>query len=329
MTRSAPSWYCSPLYLISMSLIAFISMIAVVGVLVSQDKPLSEFRIGYQKGGPVMILKSTGELDRRLHPLGVKIRWSEFASGPPLLEALNAGELDFGVAGNAATVFAQAAADSQLVYLAAESPSPHAAAILVPKDSSARTLQDLKGKTIAFTRGSNTHYFLIRALEQAHLSLDDVKQANLSPTDARAAFESGSINAWVIWDPFYAEARNRPGRRALTDGAGIVDESVIYSSIRGTAQEHRDLVRIVIEEIAKTDNWMRTHPEQAARHLSNETGVPVQIWEKSISRHGYGVIPIDKHIVAQQQAVADAFYSLGLLPAHDKVASAMLSRQSQ
>jgi len=123
MMRSAASWYRSVLYFISTSLSALISLTAVIGVLASQDKPLPEFRIGYQKSGPLMILKSTGELDRRLQPLGVKIRWSEFPSGPPLLEALNARELDFGIAGNAATVFAQAAADSQLVYLAAESPA--------------------------------------------------------------------------------------------------------------------------------------------------------------------------------------------------------------
>lgn len=139
MMRSAASWYRSVIYFISTSLTALISLTAVVGVLASQDKPLPEFRIGYQKGGPLMILKSTGELDRRLQPLGVKIRWSEFPSGPPLLEALNAGELDFGIAGNAATVFAQAAPDSQLVYLAAESPSPHAEAILVPRNSPARS----------------------------------------------------------------------------------------------------------------------------------------------------------------------------------------------
>ena len=198
----------------------------------------------------------------------------------------------------------------------------------MPTNSPARTVQDLKGKTIAFSRGSNAHYFLIKALERAHLSLDDIRQANLSPTDARAAFESGSIDAWVIWDPFYAEAELNLGARPLTDGAGIVDESVIYSSTRAIAQERSDLFRIVIEEIGKTDDWIRVHPDLAARRLSNETRVPVRIWEKAISRRSYGIIPIDEHILAKQQAIADAFYSLGLLPTPEKVASAWLSKQS-
>jgi sulfonate transport system substrate-binding protein len=146
------------------------------------DEPLSELRIGYQKGGALLILKSSGELDRRLGTPGVKVRWAEFPSGPPLLEAMNAGALEVGVAGNAATVFAQGAADSPLVYLAVSVPNPHGDAILVPKNSPLRTLADLKGKTIAFTRESNAQYFLIRALEHAHIGLREVRQADLSPT---------------------------------------------------------------------------------------------------------------------------------------------------
>jgi len=170
----------------------------------------------------------------------------------------------------------------------------------------------LKGKTIAFTRGSNAHFFLIRVLQQAHLTLDDVKQANLSPTDARAAFENGSIDAWAIWDPFYAEAELNLDARLLADGAGIVDESVIYSSTRTIAQEHHDLFRIVVEEISKTDDWMRSHPDLAAQQLSNGTSVPLPIWQKAIARRNYGVIPINAELLAKQQAIADVFYSLGL-----------------
>jgi sulfonate transport system substrate-binding protein len=326
---SAAKWYRSFSYVVSALLLGLVSTIAVIGVFASPDKAISELRIGYQKGSSLMVLKSTGDLDRRLDPLGVKIRWSEFPSGPPLLEALNAGELDFGIAGNAATVFAQAATDSQLVYLAAEAPSPHADGIVVRKDSPARTLQDLKGKTIAFTHGSNAHYFLIKALQKAHLSLDDIKQADLSPTDARAAFENGSVDAWVIWDPFYAEAEVNLGARLLTDAVGIVDDSIIYSSLRPVAQQHSDLFHAVIEEIGKTDGWIRTHPELAAAQLSTETGVPFAIWQKAISRRDYRVIPIDRQLFVKQQAIADVFYSLGLLPTPEKVASAALTNSSR
>jgi sulfonate transport system substrate-binding protein len=314
---------------ILIALFAVTMALAPVGVPVGaeasllHDEPLSELRIGYQKGGPLLILKSSGELDRRLGTLGVPVRWAEFPSGPPLLEALNAGALEVGVAGNAATVIAQAAADSPLVYLAVSVPNPHGDAILVPKDSPIRTLADLKGKTIAFTRGSNAQYFLIRALQHAHISLDEVRQAGLSPTDARAAFESGSVDAWIIWDPFYADAQLNLGARVLIDGTGLVDDSVFYVSTRSAADKHRQILQIVVDEIEKTERWMQAHPYDAARQLAEATSLPLNIWQTALSRHSYGVKAVDQKAIDSQQSIADTFFSLGLLPAKENVASAI------
>jgi len=314
---------------ILIALFAVAMALAPVGVPVGaeaslpHDEPLSELRIGYQKGGPLLILKSSGELDRRLGTLGVPVRWAEFPSGPPLLEALNAGALEVGVAGNAATVIAQAAADSPLVYLAVSVPNPHGDAILVPKDSPIRTLADLKGKTIAFTRGSNAQYFLIRALQHAHIDLGEVRQAGLSPTDARAAFESGSVDAWIIWDPFYADAQLNLGARVLIDGTGLVDDSVFYVSTRSAADKHRQILQIVVDEIEKTERWMQAHPYDAARQLAEATSLPLNIWQTALSRHSYGVKAVDQKAIDSQQSIADTFFSLGLLPAKENVASAI------
>jgi sulfonate transport system substrate-binding protein len=314
---------------ILVALLAVATALAPTGVPVGaeapllHDEPLSELRIGYQKGGPLLILKSSGELDRRLGTLGVTVRWAEFPSGPPLLEALNAGALEVGVAGNAATVFAQAAADSPLVYLAVSVPNPRGDAILVPKDSPIRTLADLKGKTIAFTRGSNAQYFLIRALQHAHIGLSEVRQAGLSPTDARAAFESGSVDAWIIWDPFYADSQLNLGARVLVDGTGLVDDSVFYVSTRSTEQKHGQILQIVVEEIKKAEGWMQAHPDDAARQLADATGLPLNIWQTSVGRHNYGIKAVDQKAIDSQQSIADAFFSLGLLPAGENVASAV------
>ena len=293
------------------------------------DEPLEELRVGYQKGGPLLILKSSGHLEDRLKPLGVHVRWAEFPSGPPLLEALNAGALDLGVAGNAATVFAQGAAQSELVYLAAEIANPRGEAVLLPRDSKLHSLADLKGKTVAFTRASNAHYFLIRALERAHLGLNDIRPAGLSPTDARAAFESGSVDAWVIWDPFYADAQLNLGARVLADGTGLVDDSVFYVSNRLTVRKHGHLLHLVIDEIAKTDQWMQAHPADAAKQLSEATGLPLNIWQTSIGRHSYGIGPVDQKTIDAQQSIADTFFSLGLLPVRENVASAVWPRASR
>lgn len=312
------------------ALLVFAIAVAATGISSSaegpqaKDEPLPELKIGYQKGGPLLILKSSGNLERRLAPLGVHIRWAEFPSGPPLLEALNAGALDLGVAGNAATVFALGATDSQLVYLAAETSSSRGEAILVPGDSRLRTLADLKGKTVAFTRASNAQYLLIRALQSAHLGLADIRQADLSPTDARAAFESGSLDAWVIWDPFYADAQLNLKARVLADASGLTNDSVFYLSTRPVAEKHGHTLRVVIEEIEKTDQWMEAHPVDAAGQLAQATGLPLNIWQTSIARHNYGIKPVDRKIINAQQGMADAFFSLGLLPSREDAAKAVL-----
>src|SRR5690606_24515199 len=121
-------------------------------------------RIGYQKYGTLVLLKAKGTLEKRLAEQGVEVKWTEFPGGPQLLEGLNVGSVDFGVTGETPPVFAQAAG-ADLLYVAHEPPEPTGEAILVPKDSSIKSVAELKGKKVALNKGSNVHYLLVRALE--------------------------------------------------------------------------------------------------------------------------------------------------------------------
>src|SRR5690606_18991835 len=160
-------------------------------------------RIGYQKSSTLItVLKTRATLEQKLGALGVKVTWHEFASGLPLLEALNVGAVDVSAdVADTVPIFAQAAG-AQLTFIAQEAPSPTAQAIVVKADSPIKTVADLRGKRIGFAKAAGAHYLLIAALEKAGLSLKDVQQAYLAPADGRAAFERNSIDAWVIWDPF-------------------------------------------------------------------------------------------------------------------------------
>ena len=122
-------------------------------------------RIGFQKYGKLVLLKSKGTLEQKLAPHGYTVAWTEFPSGPPLLEALNAGAVDFGNVGETPPVFAQAAGIA-FYYVAYEPPAPRGEAILLPKDSPIKTVADLKGRKIALNKGSNVHYFLVKVLEE-------------------------------------------------------------------------------------------------------------------------------------------------------------------
>ncbi|CAN5395066.1 hypothetical protein BH09PSE6_BH09PSE6_06940 [soil metagenome] len=164
-----------------------------------------KLRIGFQKSSTLMIyLKSRGTLEAALAPQGVTVQWYEFTSGLPLLEALNVGALDVTAdVADAVPPFALAAG-AKLTYYAIETPSPQAQAIVVPKQSPITSVAQLKGQKIAFAKGAGAHYLLLEALTQQGLSIKDIEPAYLAPADARAAFENGSVGAWVIWDPFLA-----------------------------------------------------------------------------------------------------------------------------
>ncbi len=197
------------------SAVLSISMVAAtVGASYGQDKVV---RIGFQKYGKLVLLKSKGTLEEKLKAAGYKVVWTEFPSGPPLLEALNVGAIDFGNTGEAPPIFAQAAG-APIQYVAFEPPAPKGEAILVPRGSKLTSVADLRGKKVALNKGSNVHYLLVKALEKAGVKYSEIEAVFLAPADARAAFERGAVDAWVIWDPFQAAAEAATGARTLADG---------------------------------------------------------------------------------------------------------------
>jgi sulfonate transport system substrate-binding protein len=275
------------------------------------DSP--KLRIGVQKYGTLIVLQARGTLEQRLASSGIAVEWVEFPGGPQLLEALAVGSLDFGTTGEAPPVFAQAAG-APLLYVAVEPPAPRGEAILVPKDSPIQSVADLKGKRIAFNKGSNVHHLLVELLGKAGLQLHDVRSVFLAPADARAAFERGSVDAWVIWDPFLAAAQEATGARILADGAGVVSNHQFYLASRGFAAGHADLLRVVLAEIAAVDEWAAEHQPEVVKLLAPRTGIKAEAIEAALSRLAYGVRPLTPEIIAEQQRIADSFHRLGLIP---------------
>jgi sulfonate transport system substrate-binding protein len=284
-------------------------------------------RIGYQKYGTLVLLKARGTLEKKLAPLHVEVQWTEFPAGPQLLEGLNVGSIDFGTVGEAPPIFAQAAG-ADLIYVGNEPPASAAEAIVVPKDSSITNLSQLKGKKIALNKGSNVHYLLVKLLEKAGLKYSDIDAVYLTPADARAAFERGSVDAWAIWEPFLAAAQKQVGARILADGRGVVDNHQFFLASRSYAQQRADVVAIVIDQVAAVDEWAKAHTSDAAVALQPLIGLDEPTLELALSRGGYGVAPVTDSVMAEQQNVADAFYDLRLIPRHINVRDATLPQTS-
>lgn len=270
-------------------------------------------RIGYQKYGTLVLLKAKGTLEKRLAEQGVEVKWTEFPGGPQLLEGLNVGSVDFGVTGETPPVFAQAAG-ADLLYVAHEPPAPSGEAILVPKGSPIKSVAELKGKKVVLNKGSNVHYLLVRALEDAGLKYSDITPVYLPPADARAAFERGSVDAWVIWDPFQSAAEKQLQARSLRDGTGLVDNHQFYLATRSYAEQHPQVIGTLVEEIRGVGEWVKDNLDEATSQVAPLIGLSPEITRQAVERQGYGAQFITLEVVEAQQKIADTFTELKLIP---------------
>jgi sulfonate transport system substrate-binding protein len=300
---------------IAVAVLSMSTALAGVGATYGQEKVV---RIGFQKYGKLVLLKSKGTLEDKLKAAGYKVVWTEFPSGPPLLEALNVGAIDFGNTGEAPPIFAQAAG-APIQYVAYEPPAPKGEAILVPKDSKLSSVADLRGKKIALNKGSNVHYLLVRALQKAGVKYSEIEPVFLAPADARAAFERGAVDAWVIWDPFQAAAEAATGARTLADGTGIVSNYQFYFSSKKFLESDPRIVDLVLAQLSEVDDWAKGDIHAVAEQLAPAIGLPVPVVEAALKRQAYGIKPITDSVIADQQQVADAFFALGLLPKQIKI----------
>jgi sulfonate transport system substrate-binding protein len=282
-------------------------------------EPLPQLRIGYQKSAVnLVILKQQGVLEKRFP--GTKITWAEFPAGPQLLEALSVGSLEFGLTGDSPPVFAQAAG-KDLLYVAAEPPKPDSSAILVLGDSPIKTTAELKGKKIALQKGSSAHYLLVRAVEKAGLTWNDIQPIYLAPADARAAFERRSVDAWAIWDPFYAATELAINPRVLATGRQLSSNNSFYLSSRAFASRHAQTLSALLQELTRADTFAQTRRKETIKLIADFSGLDAGIVSLFIQRRPTSpVSPLSAATVADQQRVADAFFKLGLIPRPVKVA---------
>ncbi len=282
-------------------------------------EPLTLLRIGYQKSAVnLVILKQQGVLEKRF--LQTKVQWIEFPAGPQLLEALAFGSLEFGLTGDSPPVFAQAAG-KDMVYAGAEPSKPESSAILVPKDSAILTLSDLKGRKVALQKGSSAHYLLVRAVEQAGLKWSDIQPIYLAPADARAAFERKSVDAWVIWDPYYAATELAIQPRVLTTGRGLSGNNSFYLASLPFATQHAPAIGILFEELTRADRFAQQHRPETIKLISDFSGLDAGVVSLFLQRRPPSPVGLlSAETVVDQQRVADAFTRLALIPKPVKVA---------
>lgn len=274
-----------------------------------------ELHIGYQKGTAVLIVsKARRDLETDLQKTGVaRVDWIEFPFGPPMLEAVTAGAVDIGSVGDTPPIFAQAGGGDILYALAVPS-SPHA--ILVPDGSPIRALADLRGKRVAFGKGSSAHNILLKALRFAGLSYQDIQPIYLGPSEATAAFTGGKIDAWVIWDPYYALAEAQLGARVIanTEQTPQLASQSFYIANTHFAKEHPTLLRAALDSVINTIAWADKHRNEVAALAAKSTGLPLSIQQRAFARAPFSHSGFTDALLDEQQATADAFFEQKLIP---------------
>lgn len=271
--------------------------------------------ISYQRSSTLFILlKRTGELEKKLKPLGYDVSWHEFSTG--LLQSLNAGSVDLHAdVADAFALFTQAA-NAPLTYYAEETAAPSAQAIIVPPDSPIHSVADLKGKRVAVAKGSGCNYLLLSALAKAGLTINDIQVRYLEAPDALAAFRGGNIDAWAIWDPFLGAQQREAHVRVIADGSnGVAQYNRFYTATTAFADKHPDVLRVVFDELNTTGKWVKTHPQEAAQILGPLWGnIPEATVELANGRRSYDIVPVRRDQLAEQQRIADTYHAAGLVP---------------
>jgi sulfonate transport system substrate-binding protein len=273
---------------------------------------VKEIRVGYQKTGVLVIARQQAVLEKRFAGRQIGIKWIEFTSGPPMMEAMSTGSVDLGAVGDTPPIFAQAA-KANIVYVAG-SPITNGQGILVPANSAITGIADLRGKRIGVAKGTSAHNVLIATLEKAGLGWEDITPVYLSPPDAGPAFANGSIEAWAIWDPYFAIGEKRQNGRILINAHEVAKTNSFYLANRDFANAHVQETREIIDGLTEAARWAEGHRADVAAALAAVTGVPLEVQVVAANRASFTIGPVTDDIIITQQAVADRFFKLGLIP---------------
>ncbi|RNE01494.1 putative aliphatic sulfonates-binding protein precursor [Lacticaseibacillus paracasei] len=275
---------------------------------------LETVTIGYQKADPVDIARQHGELIKKMKAKGYQVVFKEFSDGAALMTALKSGAIDYARVGDTPPVTAKAAG-TDIALIAAGATKEYGSGILVGKNSQITNLKQLKGKTIAYQKGTAAQYLIVQALKKAGLSTNDVKLVNMDQSSASVAFAKGSVDAWVTWDPYTATAQVNQGAKLLTNGTGLAKNRDFLISTQNYAKTHTALSKLLTTYINDDMTWANNHHTQLIAMLSKTLKLSDAVIQKMVERRTYAMalVKADSSIVDEENQIANTFYQEGVV----------------
>lgn len=270
--------------------------------------------IGFQKSSLNLLVAREQKLIEKEFP-EAKVEWREFPAGPQMLEALAVGAVDLGAVGNTPPIFAQAA-DKDLSYAGYEIYPANSLGLVLPKTSTIKKIEDLKGKRIAVQKGSSAHEFLAKVLQKAGLTWQDIQPIWLPPADARAALDKGSIDAWSIWDPYLSAVELTDKVDVLIDGKDFPKTYSYYIANPKFTTAHPQALNKILKNLNQADTWILNNQTLAVDLYTKSTGLTQEVAKSAINRRlkPSPIHPVTPEIIESQQKIADLFYAEKLIP---------------
>lgn len=280
-------------------------------------------KLGYHSNNPTLLaLSGSGILEGRLEGHDVAVEWLNVAGGARTVDYIGAELIDVGGTGATPPIVAQAKG-IPLVYIATSESRP-LGGILVREDSSIRHLRDLRGKRIALGAGSWHQQLLAAALDKVDIAWQDIVPLDLPEPLAAKALRAGGIEAWATGEE---NPQIIAGLRFIARTGDLIGNPSVFFARRAFAEDHPDLLEIVVQSLDAADHWIKNNPDAAGKVLAAaaRNHLDAAGWEAHVRSRPWGLVAVDDLFLDQQQRAADLFYKFGLLPRKLNVRDATLT----
>ncbi len=241
------------------------------------------------------------------------VDWKHFQPAAPVAEGLDAGALDLGFLGDSGFLFL-AAKGAPVKLIGVSRQNPDTIALLVPKDSPAKTIADLKGKKVAYWPGAWSQQLTLRALEKAGLPKDYVEFVKLMPIDAAAALPQGSIDAFPVWEPYISQQIVFSGARPILSARDLMPGLSSIGAYGPSIEPKRAEIADFLGRVQKAREWVQAHKSEYAAIWAQKANLDPAVSQHWINQADMSVGPVDAGAIKDYQGTADFLVETGALP---------------